>query len=113
MLTELALRSSNWQTEAACRDTDPDTMQPEVASQEDIERAKAVCGPCPVYRLCRELAESQLGAYGVHDGEWFGPPPAPVLFCQWCRGALASSRSTRSYCNDTCRKRASRAAAAA
>ena len=107
----ITVTTENWQTRANCRDTDPDTMQPEVATRAEVMAAKAVCDGCPVKLQCKTLADEQAGAYGVHAGEWYGPDPAPVLFCGWCNTLLSSAaRSTRSFCNDTCRKRAARAA---
>lgn len=110
---DLHLTTDNWQADANCRDTNPDVMQPEVASDEDVNEAKAVCKGCPVRLQCLELAKSQPDPYGVHAGQWFGHKPAPVVCCAWCSTPLTAQRSTRSYCNDTCRKRASRAAARA
>lgn len=115
----ITVTTENWQQDANCAGVDPDLMQPEIASDEDVNVAKATCGrgtpfECPVLLQCKGLAESQPGgAYGVHAGEWYGHKPAPVVLCTWCGLMLSGQRSTRSYCNDTCRKRASRAAAVA
>ena len=120
----ITLTTENWQQHANCADVPPELMQPEIATAEDIDVAKATCGKgtafeCPVLAQCRELAESQTSrgegtsAYGVHASKWYGHQPAPVLFCRWCSSPLAAMRSRRAYCNDTCRKRASRAREAA
>ena len=110
----ITVTDENWQARANCRATDPDTMQPEYATPEEVETAKAVCVGCPVRGECRELARSQPGgAYGVHDGEWWGPPPRELTkVCEWC-GALVddTERSTRRFCKDSCRKSYSRAKA--
>jgi len=108
----ITVTAENWQQDANCADVPPDLMQPEVASDEDVRLAKSTCTGCPVMAQCLELAKSQTDPYGVHAGRWFGHKPAPVVCCTWCGDLLTTAtRSTRSYCNDTCRKRASRAAA--
>lgn len=110
---DLQLTTENWQKDANCADVPPDLMQPEVASDEDVAVAKSTCRGCPVMAQCRALAESHPGAYGVHAGRWYGHKPAPVVCCTWCGSPLMALTSRRSYCNDTCRKRASRSAAVA
>lgn len=103
--------AENWQERANCRASDPETMQPECATREQVETAKAVCVGCPVRANCRELAKSQLMPYGVHDGEWWGPPPRVLAeTCEWCGDKTGDSqRITRRFCSDRCRKAARRA----
>lgn len=103
-----------WQAQAACLDVTAETMQPEVATDAGVAAAKLICSGCPVRAQCRALAESQAMAYGIHDGEWFGPNPATADTCTWCGVELEDTTShKRRFCGGTCQKRASRAAAAA
>lgn len=99
--------SDDWQNRANCRGVDPERMQPEVATLEDIAQAKAVCVGCPVLEQCRELAGSMPDAYGVWAGQWLGPLPlAARSRCAWCEGpAPAGAR----YCTGAHRVAAHRA----
>ncbi len=66
-MSVLAPERPAWQARAACRGVDPDLFFPErTTSNQDVERAKAVCGSCPVRDECLE--------YGLHDefGVWGG-----------------------------------------
>lgn len=56
-----------WQARAACNGVDPDLFFPvKTTSNQDVERAQAVCRDCPVRDECLE--------YGLHlqDGIWGG-----------------------------------------
>jgi WhiB family redox-sensing transcriptional regulator len=55
-----------WNRNAACRGLDPEIFYP--VSEEEAERAKAVCGQCPVQPECLEHA---LGSR-ERDGVWGG-----------------------------------------
>lgn len=55
-----------WNRNAACRGLDPEIFYP--VSEEEAERAKAVCGQCPVQADCLEHA---LGSR-ERDGVWGG-----------------------------------------
>jgi hypothetical protein len=113
----------DWRDDAQCLGLDPDRMQPEVATTEDVEAAKRVCGKgtflqCPVLRECLELALSQrapesgqITAYGVHAGEWFGESPRlPERACDHCGELFPVQRSTARFCKAACRQAAGRAA---
>lgn len=96
---------NNWQRDASCRDEDPNRMQPERATPEQVEEAKEVCIGCPVRERCRQLAESQAAPYGIHDGEWFGADPLPLAVCTWCGEELAEQETGRPriYCSSRCK----------
>ena len=64
--------SDDWQNRANCRDVDPDLMQPEAATAEEVAEALAVCEGCPVRAQCLALAESQGHAFGAWGGMWLG-----------------------------------------
>lgn len=100
-----------WQLRAACRDEDPNRMQPEVASQAEVDAAMAHCYGCPVWEQCEDLALSQAHTYGIHAGAWWGDPPRDPAadHCSWCGDAMDSERSTASYCSSRCRVAAHRA----
>lgn len=96
------MHENDWRAAANCLQTDPNTMQPEVATPDEVAMALRLCDGCPVRRQCRELAESQVGAYGVHAGEWFGDPPAnpAMVQCGWCGDDMdPGPRRTRTYCS--------------
>jgi hypothetical protein len=102
--------SADW-SEATCvrLGVDPDTMQPEAASADEIAQAIAVCEHCPLWNECRDLAESQFpDAYGVHAGKWWGPKPASrlVVRCQWCGTDVETDRTSVRYCGPGCRMEA-------
>lgn len=102
--------SEDWRAQAACRGMDPESFQPETATQAEVAQAKAVCQHCPLvaFTACRELARSQDGAYGVHAGEWYGAPPKGpgVVECGWC-GVTVRGGVRRKFCSHVCTKRAS------
>jgi hypothetical protein len=95
---------------ANCRGVDPDTMQPEAATPDELEQAMRFCVGCPVAAECRDLAEGQTYAYGIHAGKWYGAPPVnpEVVQCRWCGGDVPGSVA-REYCGSTCRNAAWRA----
>lgn len=101
-----------WVKLGNCRATDPATMQPEVATPDEVETAKAVCHGCPVFDQCRTEARADSGAYGVWAGDWYGQPPRDPSRrpCQWCAGDLPEDAGPAArYCGDACRQAASRA----
>jgi WhiB family transcriptional regulator, redox-sensing transcriptional regulator len=55
-----------WNQQAACRGLDPEIFYP--VSEEEADRAKAVCGQCAVQHACLEHA---LGSR-ERDGVWGG-----------------------------------------
>lgn len=60
-----------WQTRGACRDVNPElffTNGRGRPSQDQQERAAAVCRECPVQRECREAAIEAGEEYGVWGG---------------------------------------------
>lgn len=107
----------DWRSRANCLDVEPNLMQPDAANEADVATAKAVCAGCPVKRECLQLAKDQDGgAYGVHAGEWFGPPPVARVGdtdpCEWCMEPVVQARTggrRRQFCSGACRKRAQRA----
>jgi WhiB family redox-sensing transcriptional regulator len=50
-----------------CWDEDPDLFFAE--SPADVERAKLVCGPCPVRQLCLDGARERREPHGVWGGQ--------------------------------------------
>lgn len=103
----------DWRHQAACKDADPEVMQPEVASEQDVlDAIRAHCLGCPVWDECLQLAKDQVGgAYGIHGGQWFGDAPRRpgAGECGWCGGELEGERSTSRYCSAACRQAAHRA----
>lgn len=117
-------------SDANCRTIAPESMQPEQATAEDVEQAKAVCGKgtayeCPLLEQCRQLALEQQGGdgegldvspYGVHAGEWWGRAPKLVRACQWCDEPVVMGEKggrPATYCGARCRVAAKRARDAA
>jgi hypothetical protein len=100
----------DWRDHAACLEVDPESMQPEVATPEDVELAKRVCIGCPVRLDCRALADSQAEAYGIHDGRWYGEAPKlPERQCEHCGNSFPVQRNSATYCGARCRQAARRA----
>ncbi|WP_157548886.1 WhiB family transcriptional regulator [Nonomuraea candida] len=65
----------DWTRRAACLDLDPELFFPismEGPSHSQVERAKRVCGDCPVREPCLRYALDTGQAYGV----WGGTDPA-------------------------------------
>lgn len=63
-----------WSRRAACLGLDPELffpISPEGPGRSQMERAKAVCGGCPVRRPCLDYAISS----GQADGVWGGTDP--------------------------------------
>lgn len=61
----------DWRSAAACQDTDPDLFFPVSGSGkslEQVERAKAICAPCPVRRRCLAFALRTGQAHGIWGG---------------------------------------------
>jgi WhiB family redox-sensing transcriptional regulator len=61
----------DWTRRAACLDLDPELFFPisqEGPSQSQVQRAKDVCGGCPVQEACLDYALSTRQAYGVWGG---------------------------------------------
>ena len=70
-LLSLTLASDEWRREAACRDTDPDLFFPVGTTGNalvQIERAKEVCGECPVHRECLDYALETNQDSGIWGG---------------------------------------------
>lgn len=73
LATSLALGAapSEWRHHALCRDTDPGLFFPVGTTGlaiEHIERAKAVCGECPVAASCLDFAMETRQDAGVWGG---------------------------------------------
>ena len=64
-------RNLGWQSDAACRDADPELFFPAAeygpAHREQVQAAKAVCADCPVREECLIFALEAL-AHGVAGG---------------------------------------------
>jgi WhiB family redox-sensing transcriptional regulator len=61
----------DWSRRAACLDEDPELFFPislEGPSRSQVERAKKVCGTCPVREPCLEYALDTKQAHGVWGG---------------------------------------------
>jgi WhiB family transcriptional regulator, redox-sensing transcriptional regulator len=61
----------DWRTSAACRTADPELFFPVSSvgpAQEDIAKAKTVCGSCQVRRQCLQFALATHQMYGVWGG---------------------------------------------
>lgn len=77
LASSLALANADytWRDQAICRDTDPDLFFPIGTTGQalvQIERAKEVCGECPVQRDCLEYAletNQDSGIWGGLDEE--------------------------------------------
>jgi WhiB family redox-sensing transcriptional regulator len=54
----------------------PDDMFPDPADQAGVERARRVCGGCPVRAHCRTLARRLRVEHGVWGGVLHLPEPA-------------------------------------
>ena len=77
LASSLALANADytWRNQAICRDTDPDLFFPIGTTGQalvQIERAKEVCGECPVKTECLEYAletNQDSGIWGGLDEE--------------------------------------------
>lgn len=58
----------SWRDEAACSDTDPDVFFPDDGDVAGAERAKAVCGGCPVAGACLSYALETNQVEGIWGG---------------------------------------------
>jgi WhiB family redox-sensing transcriptional regulator len=56
----------SWRTKAACQGLDPQIFYPE--TDEEAEKAKDVCGVCPVQGACLEYALNRREKEGVWGG---------------------------------------------
>lgn len=77
------LSSYQWQTDGACRATDPEEFFAHEADRGNRRlnrerRAKAMCATCPVIQRCLEHALSVREPYGV----WGGTTPEERLAMQ-------------------------------
>lgn len=73
LASSLALGNADysWRDEALCRDTDPDLFFPVGTTGQalvQIERAKSVCGECPVRCECLEFALETNQDAGIWGG---------------------------------------------
>jgi WhiB family redox-sensing transcriptional regulator len=62
---------AGWRESAACASADPDLFFPVSAngrSEQETERAKAICARCTVRRECLQFALATRQAYGVWGG---------------------------------------------
>lgn len=60
----------DWRRLAACRSADPDLFFPVSGGgwAGQVEKAKALCGACPVRRQCLQYALGEDEEYGVWGG---------------------------------------------
>jgi WhiB family redox-sensing transcriptional regulator len=73
LASSLALANADysWRRDALCRDTDPDLFFPVGTTGYalvQIERAKQVCGECPVQRACLDYALETNQDSGIWGG---------------------------------------------
>lgn len=66
-----------WQTDAKCRDHDPETWFPErggISGKIEADRAIAICNTCPLtaHKGCARLAITLKSQYGVWAGTYLG-----------------------------------------
>ncbi len=62
---------ADWRSRAACRDADPDLFFPEGTAGpalQTAERAKRLCGTCPVQARCLDWALKHHAAFGIWGG---------------------------------------------
>jgi WhiB family redox-sensing transcriptional regulator len=61
---------ADWRRLAACRSADPELFFPVSGGgwSGQVEKAKALCGTCPVRRQCLQYAIGEDEAYGVWGG---------------------------------------------
>jgi WhiB family redox-sensing transcriptional regulator len=62
---------ADWRSRAACRDADPDLFFPEGTAGpalQTAERAKRLCGACPVQARCLDWALDHHAAFGIWGG---------------------------------------------
>lgn len=67
----LTPESLDWQTEARCRETDPDAFYPEVDDPNQratVAAAKRVCAGCPVRVECLDYALAHREPHGIWGG---------------------------------------------
>ncbi len=64
-MSETLLEPAQWTTQAACRNSDPDALFVQGAEQ---NRAKIVCGACPVRTECLADALDNRIEFGVWGG---------------------------------------------
>ena len=113
MTTYLPDPTGPWQDRAQCRDVDPDTMQPEEATPEQLTEALSTCLGCPVRSECltsalEQQADESSEAYGIWAGKWWGvlPRVPGSRACGWCGSQMNPMRSTATYCGGGCRSKA-------
>lgn len=58
-----------WREDAACRHADGDDWFADKRSKDERDRAKAVCGGCPVAEACRDYARRTRQPWGILGGE--------------------------------------------
>jgi len=58
----------DWRTRAACLHDDPELFFPDCTSGPVIDRAKQICGGCPVRARCLDWALSHGAAFGIWGG---------------------------------------------
>jgi len=58
----------DWRTRAACLHDDPELFFPDCTSDPVIDRAKQICGGCPVRARCLDWALSHDAVFGIWGG---------------------------------------------
>jgi WhiB family transcriptional regulator, redox-sensing transcriptional regulator len=58
----------DWQTRAACLPEDPELFFPDRTAGPMIDRAKQICGGCPVRARCLDWALSHGATIGIWGG---------------------------------------------
>ena len=70
-MTTVTGRATNWRSDGACRNADPDLFFPismTGRALEQIARAKSICARCPVRRQCLDFAQTHDPIYGIWGG---------------------------------------------
>ncbi|MFI0434084.1 MAG: WhiB family transcriptional regulator [Candidatus Nanopelagicales bacterium] len=107
-----------WHTEAACRDTDPDTFYPQpeapigrptTGKPDPYAAARTICAQCPVRDQCLQEAMTEESGHGAHarHGMRGGLSPSeryrlPWRICRRCGNRFATSNPRNMTCSAEC-----------
>lgn len=65
---KMLLNPEPWMGQARCREVDPDLWFPDKGESDKSQRAKEICGRCPVQRQCLQYALDNTECWGVWGG---------------------------------------------
>lgn len=85
-------RDADWQEAAVCRQADPELFFPigsAGAAAAEIQRAKAICARCPVWRPCLTYALATSQEFGIWGGR--DENERRLLHRQWRESRIAAS----------------------